>query len=125
MSSIRVTCGPCGAAFDVDARRASQSIPCPRCHARLNVLAVSGAQPVAAQVVSAQAAAAPLSANRGRNLATLQRAIRLFLALPTPVGAFACFLFGWFFGWVRNYEPQRSEGTFAMMADRARGGTEP
>lgn len=52
MATIPVTCNACGNGFDVDARKAGLSSPCPNCHARVDVPDDAGAWPASPVAVA-------------------------------------------------------------------------
>ncbi|MDE2098817.1 MAG: hypothetical protein KGL39_16310 [Patescibacteria group bacterium] len=111
MTNLTVTCGSCGAAFEVDARKAGQSVPCANCHARIDVPGGDRASD------STNAA----SQSPPRKITDL--AIRAFAGLPAPsklaVVGLACLMIGYWIGMARIAAVRYSAADMQKSSNRA------
>lgn len=125
MTTIQVTCDSCGSPFDVDARKAGQSVPCPKCHNRASVPDVITAQPLVTQVAPVSAPVARLSVGSPSTAAVpfSRRAMQLFVALPRPAQLAAVGLLGlavgYFIGWIRTVWVRYSPAVYQQQVMRA------
>lgn len=119
MTNLTVTCGSCGAAFEVDARKAGQSVPCANCHVRTDVPGVLAA--TVPGVLAATGRENVASQSPPKKIADL--AARAFAGLPAPaklaVVGLACLTIGYWVGVARMTAVRYSAADMQAVSNRA------